>query len=101
MRRVTSPKRTWACFEGHQSHILEATTTPRLVVLTGILCMLLVVLLTSGCESISRYTEEHPQVVAGASIAALAVGGVMMGKAISRSGQAPVTPASRTRLGPP
>lgn len=37
----------------------------------------------SGCATVEQWTDDHPEVVAGASIAALTVGGVMVAHVIA------------------
>jgi hypothetical protein len=68
-------------------HLLEATQIPRLIVLIGLLGVLLSVAFCSGCATVEDYAEAHPRVIAGASVAALAVGGILVARNIAHSGR--------------
>jgi hypothetical protein len=75
---------------------LERTNTPRLIALVGLLILTIITTCCSGCASMEQFTDDHPETVVAVEIGAIAVGGVMMGKAIARSGHTQVrtTPAA-------
>jgi hypothetical protein len=53
-----------------------------------------------GCATVEQFSEDHPQAVVGVELGALAIGGVMMGKAIAKSGRTQVVAQPRRTLGP-
>lgn len=73
----------------------------RRVTLAGFICVISACHMLGGCATVSDYTEEHPAIVAGASIAALAVGGIMVAHVIAHgSGRTQVIAEPRRQLGP-
>lgn len=62
--------------------------------------MLALVIGMGGCASVEQFTDDHPQIVVGVELGALAVGGVMLAKGIVKSGRTQVVAQPRTNLGP-
>ncbi len=54
----------------------------------------------TGCATMERWTDEHPQVVPVGSLVLLSVGGVVLAKGIAKSGRTQVVQQPRTQLGP-